>query len=51
MVFVSAIIGKTVTDVEGETVGKLKDLIVLQRSEIPHPQLTAMASSARPRKP
>ncbi len=42
MVFVSAIIGKTVTDVEGETVGKLKDLIVLQRSEIPHPQLTAM---------
>ncbi len=43
MVFVSAIIGKTVTDVEGETVGKLKDLIVLQRSEIPHPQLTAMA--------
>jgi magnesium transporter len=42
MVFVSSIIGKPVTDVEGERIGKLKDLIVVQRGEIAHPQVTAL---------
>jgi len=42
MVFVSSIIGKPVTDVEGERIGKLKDLIVVQRSEIAHPQVMAL---------
>jgi magnesium transporter len=42
MTFVSSIIGKPVTDVEGERIGKLKDLIVVQRSEIAHPQVVAL---------
>jgi magnesium transporter len=42
MVFVSSIIGKAVTDVEGERIGKLKDLIVVQRGEIAHPQVMAL---------
>jgi magnesium transporter len=45
MVFVSSIIGKPVTDVEGERIGKLKDLIVVQRSEIAHPQVMALVVS------
>jgi magnesium transporter len=42
MVFVSQILGRTVTDVEGESIGKLKDLIVIHQGGIHHPQLAAI---------
>ncbi len=42
MVFVSEIIGRIVTDVDGKRIGSLKDLIAVQPNEIHHPRITAL---------
>jgi CBS domain-containing protein len=47
MAFISQLIGKPVTDVEGEPVGKLNDVLAIQIERIPHPQVTAIIVSKR----
>jgi len=47
MAFVSELIGKTVTDVDGERVGALKDLLATRRGKNPHPQITAIVVKGR----
>jgi sporulation protein YlmC with PRC-barrel domain len=37
MPYLSEIIGRRVTDLDGKPVGKLKDVIVRRWSEFPHP--------------
>jgi magnesium transporter len=42
MTFVSTLLGRTVTDVEGERIGTLKDLVAVARGDMPHPQIVAL---------
>jgi magnesium transporter len=42
MAYVSELIGRVVADVDGETVGRLKDLIAVVRGKMPHPEVVAM---------
>jgi len=42
MAFLSTLIGKPVTDVNGDPVGHLDDLIATVRSDMPHPIVTAL---------
>jgi magnesium transporter len=47
MAFVSEMIGKPVTDIEGERIGTLKDLLAVPRGKNPHPQITAIVVKGR----
>jgi magnesium transporter len=47
MAYVSELIGKPVTDVEGERVGTLKDLLAVLRGKNPHPLITAIVVKNR----
>ncbi len=47
MAYVSELIGKPVTDVDGERVGTLKDLLAVLRGKNPHPQVTAIVVKGR----
>lgn len=47
MAFVSEMIGKPVTDFDGERVGTLKDLLAVSRGKNPHPQITAIVVKGR----
>lgn len=47
MPFVSELMGKSVTDYDGEYVGKLKDLLAAPRGEIHHPQVIAIEIKRR----
>ena len=47
MPFVSELMGKPVTDYEGEYVGKLKDLLATPTGEIHHPQVIAIEIKRR----
>ena len=42
MAFLSELIGKTVTDVDGKKLGNLKDVIAKQRAELSHPVVEAL---------
>lgn len=42
MPYLSDLMGKPVTDVNGERVGQLQDLIACVRCEIPHPEIVAL---------
>jgi magnesium transporter len=42
MAFMSDLMGKPVTDVEGEYVGRLEDIIASIRGEMPHPEIVAL---------
>jgi magnesium transporter len=42
MLYISDLVGKPVTDVNGERVGQLKDLIACIRCEMPHPEIVAL---------
>jgi CBS domain-containing protein len=42
MAYLSEIIGKSVTDLDGKSVGKLKDVIVRPWAEFPHPLIEAV---------
>ena len=43
MAFVSAILGKAVTDLEGVRIGTVKDVLALERASLTHPEITALA--------
>ena len=47
MAFVSELIGKIVTDVDGERVGTLKDLLAVMLVKNTHPQITAIVVKER----
>ena len=47
MAFVSELIGKIVTDVDGERVGTLKDLLAVMVVKNTHPQITAIVVKER----
>jgi CBS domain-containing protein len=47
MPYVSDLVGKPVTDVNGERVGQLKDLIACIRCEMPHPEIVALLVKQR----
>lgn len=47
MAFVSELIGKVVTDVDGERVGTLKDLLAVMLVKNTHPQITAIVVKDR----
>jgi magnesium transporter len=40
--YVSDLMGKLVADVDGERIGRLQDLIVILRGEMPHPEIVAL---------
>src|SRR5512141_1121060 len=42
MAYVSEIMGRPVADVDGERIGKVKDLLATMRAGIAHPQITAL---------
>ncbi len=42
MPYVSDLLGRPVTDINGERVGQLQDLIACVRCEMPHPQIVAL---------
>jgi magnesium transporter len=42
MAFLSELIGRAVTDVNGEIAGQLADVVTSVRDEMPHPQVTAI---------
>ncbi len=42
MAFLSEILGRTITDLDGNYVGKLDDLIARERAEFPHPVVDAL---------
>jgi len=42
MAFLSEILGRTVTDLDGNFVGKLEDLIARERADLPHPVVEAV---------
>ncbi len=43
MAFVSALLGRTVTDVDGQRVGAVKDVLAVVRGGVGHPEITALA--------
>ena len=47
MAFVSELIGKVVTDVDGERVGTLKDLLAVMLVKNTHPQITSIVVKGR----
>ncbi len=47
MAFVSELVGKAVSDVNGDRVGTLKDLLAAPRGKNPHPQITAIVVKKR----
>ena len=47
MAFVSELIGKPVTDFDGERVGTLRELLAVSRGKNPHPQITAIVVKTR----
>lgn len=42
MPFLSQLIGKSVVDYEGETVGRVKEILAIQKSNLPHPQISSI---------
>jgi magnesium transporter len=42
MAYVSEVMGRPVADVEGERIGKVKDLLAMPRGGIAHPQISAL---------
>lgn len=42
MPYVSALLGKPVTDINGERVGQLQDLVACIRCDLPHPEIVAL---------
>lgn len=47
MAFLSEILGRTITDIDGNFVGKLEDLIARERPEFPHPVVDAVVIDRR----
>jgi magnesium transporter len=47
MAFLSEILGRTVTDLDGNYVGKLEDLVASERAEFPHPLVVALVIAQR----
>jgi CBS domain-containing protein len=47
MAFLSEILGRTITDLDGNYVGKLDDLIARERAEFPHPVVDALVIDRR----
>ncbi|MCE5260035.1 MAG: CBS domain-containing protein [Chloroflexi bacterium] len=43
MAFVSALLGRMVTDVDGQRVGAVKDVLAVVRGDVGHPEITALA--------
>ncbi|HUZ17964.1 MAG TPA: CBS domain-containing protein [Spirochaetia bacterium] len=43
MPFLSELIGKPVTDLDGERIGRLADIVASKYSEIPHPEVVAIS--------
>jgi magnesium transporter len=43
MPFLSALLGKTVSDIEGLRIGVVSDVLAAVRRELPHPEITALA--------
>ncbi|MHB9031745.1 MAG: magnesium transporter [Anaerolineae bacterium] len=43
MPFISALIGKVVSDVDGQRIGVVKDVLAVERNDIGHPEVTALA--------
>ncbi len=43
MAFVSELLGRPVTDIDGENIGRLEDLIATIRGGMPHPAIVALA--------
>lgn len=50
MAFLSEIMGRTVTDLDGNYVGKLDDLIARERPDVPHPVVEALVIEKRGQK-
>ena len=50
MAFLSEILGRTVTDLDGNFVGKLDDVIARERPEFPHPVVDALVIDRRGQK-
>jgi magnesium transporter len=42
MVFVSTLLGKTVADVDGESIGRVQDLVAAPRGGLPHPAIVGV---------
>ena len=42
MAYLSEIIGRSVTDLDGKPVGKLKDMVVRNWADFPHPLIEAV---------
>ena len=42
MPYISKLIGRPVADIDGETIGKLNDLLANYQGEIPHPKIVAL---------
>ena len=47
MAFLSEILGRTITDLDGNYVGKLEDLIARERTDFPHPVVEAVVVDRR----
>jgi CBS domain-containing protein/sporulation protein YlmC with PRC-barrel domain len=47
MPYISQLIGRIVTDLDGEHVGNLKDILAAQKGSIPHPQIVAIQVKRR----
>jgi magnesium transporter len=47
MYFVSEVIGKTVTDLDGRKIGVLKDLLAARYEKLPYPKIVALVVSSR----
>ena len=47
MAFVSNVIGRPIVDADGETIGKLNEIICTQREGIPHPVVVAIETRTR----
>ena len=47
MVFISELIGRPVSDLDGEIIGRLKDLIAAKGGKMPHPQIVAIEVKCR----
>ncbi len=43
MAYLSEILGRSVTDLDGKSVGKLKDVVVRPWAEFPHPLIEAVS--------
>lgn len=43
MAFISELLGKHVADMDGDSIGTLTDIVALHRTDVQHPQVTALA--------